>query len=95
VSVVPVSDDVVDLPVGLVGSVTAELESARRLASADGQAALTLASAIAGGGQTGSGLAALVRELRATLTAATAGAGVVDDPVDELRARRLARRKNG
>lgn len=79
---------------GVAEAVRVELEAADRLGTSLGQAALGLARRIDRGGlmETGSAYAALVREMRATLAAATAGAAVADDPVDELRRRRERRR---
>lgn len=82
----PAGDD------GLVGAVRLELEEAGRLESVAGQAALLLAGKMCGGGDTGSGLAALERELRATMVEALQGGVAVGDPLDELKARRDAKR---
>lgn len=72
----------------------AQLEAADRLRTPTGAAALALAKRIDSGSfaDTGSSFAAVVKELRATLGEALADAAVPDDPVDELRARREARR---
>jgi hypothetical protein len=73
----------------LAAATQAELDRAGRLASAVGQAALALARRIdASHGETGSALAALVREHRATLAEAVKDAEVAADPLDELRGRR-------
>lgn len=76
--------------VGSVASATAvELESAGRLESALGQAALALARRIDhGSSETGSGFASLARQHRETLAEAVKGAKTAADPLDELRARR-------
>lgn len=69
-----------------------ELREANRVDSALGQAALRLAARIdASATDSGSALAAMVRQLQQTLRAATADASVDGDPIDELRARREAR----
>lgn len=74
---------------GTAAATAAELERAGRLETALGQAALALAYRIdAGVGETGSSLAALVREHRATLAEAVRDARQKADPLDELRARR-------
>jgi hypothetical protein len=56
-----------------------------------GQAALVLARKLDHGGDTGSGIAALVRELRVTVEAAMAEAEVESDPVVDLAERRRMR----
>lgn len=67
----------------------AELEAAGRLNTALGQAAVALAGRIdTGATETGSGLAAMVREHRATLAEALRDAEGQADPLDELQARR-------
>lgn len=73
-------------------AVVAELDKAGQRGSVHGRAALALADRIDRGGfaDTGSSLAALVRELRSTIDAALASAEVVG-PVDELRRKRLER----
>lgn len=59
-----------------------------------GQAALRLAARIDGSSSdSGSSLAAMVRELAKTLTQAMAGSGMAGDPVDELKSRREARQR--
>jgi hypothetical protein len=73
-------------------AVRRELDVAGRGASALGQAALLLAERIDAGTDTGSVVAALSRELRATLEAATRAASPRrPDRVDELRQRRQRR----
>lgn len=76
----------------LTSVTTAELERAGRLDTTAGVAALILAARLdAETTDTGSSVAALVREHRVTLTEALRGAALAD-PVDELRNRRDARR---
>lgn len=73
-----------------------ELEAAGRLASATGQAALVLARRIDScEAETGSSLAALVREHRATLGEALQAAEGKADPLDELRVRRERKLASG
>ena len=75
-------------------AVTAELVAAGRLETPAGQAALILARRVdmeRSGLDSGSALAAVVREMRAQLDRALADGPVPDDPVDELRARRAAK----
>jgi hypothetical protein len=72
----------------LVDAVRAELTIAGRLDSAPGQRALRLAVAMCEFGITGGGLAALSKELRATMAEALQNAATANDPLDELRARR-------
>ena len=80
---------------GLVAAVKRELTEADRLETALGQATVRLAERIDSGADTGSAVASLTRELRATLEAATAGARVAASPLaqmrDELAERRRAR----
>lgn len=78
---------------GLVVAVRAELAAAGRLDSALGQAALGLAERLTGTANTGSAVAALTRELRATLEAATEGATVEESPVQRLRDQLAERRR--
>lgn len=67
----------------------AELNAGGRAESASGKAALALAKRIDSGlHETGSSLAALVREHRAALADALKGGKRAANPVDELRARR-------
>jgi hypothetical protein len=66
-----------------------ELTSATRVASASGQAALLLARRLDSGlTETGSSVAAMIREHRAALADALKGARAETNPLDELRARR-------
>lgn len=66
-----------------------ELEEASRLHTPHGQAALVLARRLdCATADTGSSVAAVVRQLRDTMTSALAGAHPAADPVDELRRRR-------
>lgn len=73
-------------------AVRAELEEAGRLTSSAGAAALALAARIDAQAEAGSAVAALVKQLHATMAEATKDATVAADPLDELRARREARR---
>lgn len=71
----------------------AELRAADREQSAAGQLVLALARRIDdAGSESGASLAALVKEFRASLAAATAGAEQAADPVDELRLQRERKR---
>ena len=72
-------------------SVRAELESAQRVDTYLGQSALAIARQVDAGRGTDQAVTSLIRELRATMAAATAGAGAPGDPVDELKERRRAR----
>ena len=80
-------------PAGLVESVRRELEEAERLESYAGQAAVDLATRIEGGGDTGSAVASLHRELRATMAEALAGARVARSPLERMRDDLAERRK--
>lgn len=81
---------------GLLAATEAKLAAAGRLDGPEGQAALILAARIdlsPFGAETGASVAALVRQLHATLDVALAGAKEKSDPVeDELRAARERRR---
>jgi hypothetical protein len=81
-------------PAGLFVSAEAKLEAAGRRGEPAGQAALILAARIeAGVLETGSSLASMVREFRATLTEALKDGKPVADPVeDELEAARERKR---
>lgn len=70
----------------------AELDAVGRADSVAGQAALTLAARIDAQAETGAALAALVKQLHATMAVATANTSESLDVLDELRARREARR---
>jgi hypothetical protein len=72
--------------------VVAELQAAGRLDSSAGQAAVALARRIDDGAESSAGLAALTREMRAAMAEALARAEASGDALDELRARREARR---
>ena len=77
----------------LVSTTRSELTAAGRLNSSLGQAAMLLARRLESEEvDTGSSIAALVREHRAALAEATAGAVVVADPLDQMSAARFARR---
>lgn len=77
---------------GLVAVVEDELTKANRAVTSKGAIALRLAETLADGGHTASGIAALAKELRATLDEALKGAEEAGDEVDELKARRERRR---
>ena len=77
---------------GTLGAVVAELTAAGRLQTSAGQAAVALASRIDAGAESSSGLAALTREMRAAMAEATANVAQAGDALDELRAKREARR---
>lgn len=81
-----------DAPVGALGAVLTELRAAGRLESSAGQAAVALARRIDDGAESSAGLAALTREMRAAMAEALARAEAAGDALDELRARREARR---
>ena len=94
----PAATPTVSAEVGsLAAAAGAELEDVGRLQSAAGQAVLALARRIdtASAADTGSALAALVKEFRSALAAAVAGAEQAADPVDELRLRRERKRSAG
>lgn len=76
----------------MVAAVMAELVEAGRLDTVLGQQALTIAEKLGSLFDTGSSAAALSKELRALMAEAVKGAAVAADPLDELRARRAAKR---
>ena len=88
-------DDREASPSGLERAVTRELEAAGRLQSVAGQVALELAYRVASPHETGAAVAALARQLGATMTAALAGVAPAADPLDEIRARRDLKRGVG
>ena len=77
---------------GVLPAVRAELARLGLTDSVAGAAALSLAGRIDAQSEPGAAMAAMVRELRATMAEASAGATVELDVLDELRARREARR---
>ena len=81
-----------DRPPSVAATVRAELSAVGRLDTTAGAAAMALAVRIDAQAETGAGVAALVKQLHATMTVATADVQVAVDPLDELRARREARR---
>ncbi|WP_220178566.1 hypothetical protein [Mycobacterium shimoidei] len=80
-------------PVGdLVEATRAELERLGRLDTVAGQQALRLADEMYRF-QTAGGLAAISKELSRVLAEIRQTVNVVDDPIDELKARRDAKRR--
>lgn len=85
-----------DLEVGPVESaLLAELSEVGRAATALGQAALALARRVDIGRDTGAGLAALVKQLEATRSAATANVKSAASPLDLMRDELAERRSRG
>jgi hypothetical protein len=84
---------------GLEQAVARELEQAGQFGSlrgqVQGQIALELAYRIGSGRESATAVAALVKELRATMAAALAGVAPAADPLDEIRARRDRKRAQG
>jgi hypothetical protein len=76
----------------LESAVRDELDAYGRADSPDGVTALYAARMLDAGGHTGSAASSLMRELRACVVAATKGASMGTDLVDELRAKRDRRR---
>jgi len=89
------SDDREAAPSGLERAVARELEAAGRLQSVAGQVALELAYRVASPHETGAAVAALARELSASMTKTLAGVDRDADPLDEIRARRDLKRSAG
>lgn len=79
-------------PSPLVLRIEAELRAAGRLETAKGQMALELAAAYGNPFDNGSQKVSLMRAVKDLLDDALEGASVSDDPLDELKARRVARR---
>lgn len=77
---------------GVHAATLEELTAAAREGTALGRAALALAARIDAGEDTGSALAAAVKQLQVTLAEAVKGAQIAATPMDELRARRDAKR---
>lgn len=89
-TVTEITPDPVDESVA--GSTRRTLEAAGRLDTPAGTAAMVIAGKLDRGGDTGSAVAALVRELRASVAEALSEAEVPDDPVDDLTRKREERR---
>lgn len=86
---VPAAPGGVPGPVG--AAVRAELAAAGTDATALGVTAVVLADRVDAGGESGTAVASVVRELRAVLADLERNAPVAASPLDELRARRDAR----
>lgn len=92
VPVAAVEPDSGSKPSGLVAAVRAQLEKVDRLDTPEGAIALTLAETMAAGGHAAQGVAALAKQLHASLEVATRGAETGPaDVVDELKERRVRR----
>ncbi len=88
-------DDLGAAPSLLVEAVSRELDEVGRLSSVGGQMAVLLAQRIASRRETGSATAALAKQLHLTMTWALGGVAQPADPLDEIRARRDAKRRRG
>jgi hypothetical protein len=86
---------VAHLPAGLESVTMRELETAGRLDTVLGQAALVLARRLESPHETGASVASMSKQLRETLVDALKGARQVADPLDEIRARRDSKRLTG
>jgi len=82
-------------PAGVLVATRAELDAAGRSTTSLGAAALALAARIDSNLDTGSALAALVKQHSATVAEAVKGAQVSASPLDELRRRRDLKRASG
>lgn len=82
----------VEVEVGVTPAVIRELAAAGRGETSAGRAAVALARRIDDGAESSAGLAALTRELSCRMAEALADVETVADSIDELRARREARR---
>lgn len=76
----------------VLGAVRASLVAIGRENTPMGAAAVVLAARLDAGGDPGSAMAAMAKELRTTMLELTRTAPAVADPVDELRARRSQRK---
>jgi len=79
----------------LVEAVSRELDEVGRLGTVGGQMAVLLAHRVASRRETGSATAALAKQLHLTMAAALGGVAKAADPLDEIRARRDAKRRRG
>ena len=77
---------------GVTPAVIRELEAAGRADTSAGRTAIALARRLDDGAESSAGMAALTRELSARMAEATASVESEGDGIDELRARREARR---
>ena len=81
--------------VSVLTSVRSELEAIGKEATPMGAVALTIAARLDAGGDPGSAMAAMAKELRATMVELVRSAPALADPVDELKRRRDERRRSG
>ncbi|GAC1386312.1 MAG: hypothetical protein NVSMB4_13570 [Acidimicrobiales bacterium] len=79
----------------LVAAVRRELSEADRLTTVAGQVALELAVRVANRREMGSAVASLSKQLREAMAEAMVNVAVEASPLDEIRARRDARRNAG
>lgn len=77
---------------GVVAATLARVQAAGVEDSEAAQAALVLAARIDAGADSGASIAAMVKQLHATMAVAMENAVAAEDPIDELRRRREARR---
>lgn len=87
----PPAADGGDVPL-LIAATISELVAAGRLGTTIGQQAVKLAERMVNRSETGSAVASLSKELRATMVEALKGTAQEADPIDELRARRDRKR---
>lgn len=78
-------------PATVYGATLATLQTADRADTPAGAAALVIARKLDAGGDTGSAVAALTRELRAAVAEAVANATVAGDQIDEIARKREER----
>jgi hypothetical protein len=83
-----------DVPL-LVAATIGELAAAGRLSTTLGQTAVKLAERLVSRSETGSAVASLSKELRATMAAALAGGKTGEDPLDEFTERRHRKASGG
>lgn len=81
--------------VSVLGSVRTELEAIGKATTPLGAVALTIAARLDAGGDPGSAMAAMAKELRATMVELARSAPAAVDTVDELKRRREERRRSG
>lgn len=87
-SLVPEVDDAPISEGPLTRSTRLELEAVGRFDTSIGQLAMLAARRLDAGGETGSAVASLMREHRATVAEAIRGVKLAGDKLDELRAKR-------
>jgi hypothetical protein len=92
VAIGPTSAEVGEVAGAVESATLAVLTDTARVDTPLGRAALVMARKVDGGRDTGAGLAALVKQLEATLRSATSGVAQDSSPLDNARDELAARR---